>query len=203
MKLESETEENMDSNFTINKVKSNKSVIMEENEFPLIHLGIQTRYNQKVKELKKLFQASIDGYTAKDFHLRCDNIPNILVLVKTVGNRRFGGFTSSYWSSPDEGIWNFEPKTFLFSLDKKKIYPFEGKSAAVYNKKESGPWFGMNGFFIQPNPKDEKNLYTYESNPKEEFFTFNYNGDNNALSEDGKNEGIFAVEYEVFQVIYE
>ena len=86
--------------FNINRIKmGNKSVIMNENEFDLIHLAIKSRINKEVKELKKLYQATIDGDGAINFHSRCDNIPNTLVLIKSAGNRRFGGFTSAQWSS--------------------------------------------------------------------------------------------------------
>jgi len=44
-----------------------------------------------------------------------------------------------------------------------------------------------------------KSLRTYETNPQ---CSYEFNGDNNALSEDGKFEGIFAKDYEVFQVIF-
>ena len=48
--------------FNINKLKiGNKSVIMNEKEFDLIHLAIKSRLNKEVKELKKLYQATIDG----------------------------------------------------------------------------------------------------------------------------------------------
>ena len=41
-------------NFNINRIKiGNKSVIMKENEFDLIHLAIKSRLNKEVKELKK------------------------------------------------------------------------------------------------------------------------------------------------------
>ena len=53
------------------------------------------------------------------------------------------------------------------------------------------------------NLRVKKNLFTFESNTNPEHHTFNYNGDKNALSEDGKNQGVFAIEYEVFEVIYE
>ena len=48
--------------FNIDKLKiGNKSVIMKENEFDLIHLAIKSRLNKEIKELKKLYQASIEG----------------------------------------------------------------------------------------------------------------------------------------------
>ena len=76
--LESEMKEIkkiLNQDFNINKLKiGNKSVIMKENEFDYIHLAIKSRLNKEVKELKKLYQATIDGDGAINFHSRCDNI---------------------------------------------------------------------------------------------------------------------------------
>ena len=44
----------------------------------------------------------------------------------------------------------------------------------------------------------KKKLRTNESGHKDIF-----NGDENALSEDGKRKGVYAKEYEVFQIIFE
>ena len=64
----------------------------------------------------------------------------------------------------------------------------------------NGPCFGFgNTIKIGKNPIKEKSLRTYETNPQ---CSYEFNGDNNALSEDGKFEGIFAKDYEVFQVIF-
>ena len=58
-----------------------------------------------------------------NFHNKCDNIPNTLVLIKSEGNRRFDGFTLIPWKSEgDYWIKDPENKTFVFSLDNKKIY---------------------------------------------------------------------------------
>ena len=187
--------------FNINRIKiGNKSVIMKENEFDLIHLAIKSRLNKEVKELKKLYQATIDGDGALNFHSRCDNIPNTLVLIKSAGNRRFGGFTSTQWSSSSSGEFKDDPNAFLFSLDKQKIYSYKKDGKAIYNCKDYGPSFG-NGCDIRIGQHgiQEKHLYTYESSPS---CSYNFNGDNNALSEDGKASYIYAAEYEVFQVIF-
>ena len=188
-------------NFNINKLKiGNKSVIMKENEFDLIHLAIKSRLNKEVKELKKLYQATIDGDGGINFHSRCDNIPNTLVLIKSAGNRRFGGFTSVQWSSPSNGEYKDDPNAFLFSLDKQKIYSYKNNGKAIYNNKDRGPIFGGGyDIFILYHGIQEKHLYTNESNSS---CSYNYNGDNNALSEDGKGSWIYAAEYEVFQVIF-
>lgn len=113
-------------------VKTNKSVIMEDNEFEFIHEEIKKKLDKPVKELKKLYQASIDGDGIINFHSRCDCIPNILVLVKTAGNRRFGGFTSKIFNFQNNNYLHDE-KAFLFSLDKKQIYPCKNTQKAINN----------------------------------------------------------------------
>jgi hypothetical protein len=189
-------------NININKLKlSNQSVIMKENEFEMIHLAIKSRINKEIKELKKLYQATIDGDGAINFHSRCDNIPNTLVLIKSAGNRRFGGFTSAQWSSPSSGEYKDDLNAFLFSLDKKKIYSYKMNGSAIYNNKNYGPCFGgAIDICISYHGIQEKHLYTRESSSN---CSYNYNGDGNALSEDGKASWIYALEYEVFQVIFE
>ena len=187
--------------FNINRIKiGNKSVIMKENEFDLIHLAIKSRLNKEVKELKKLYQATIDGDGAINFHSRCDNIPNTLVLIKSAGNRRFGGFTTAQWSSPTSFEYKDDPNAFLFSLDKQKIYSYKNNGNAIYNGKDYGPCFGQYDIVILRHGIQEKHLYTGESFSSSN--SYNYNGDNNALSEDGKQSYIYAAEYEVFQVIF-
>ena len=181
--------------FNINRIKiGNKSVIMKE-------LAIKSRLNKEVKELKKLYQATIDGDGGLNFHSRCDNIPNTLVLIKSAGNRRFGGFTSAQWSSPSSsGEWKDDPNAFLFSLDKQKIYSYKKDGKAIYNDKDYGPIFGSGATIkIEQHGIQEKHLHTYESLSS---CSYNFNGDNNALSEDGKQNSIYAAEYEVFQVIF-
>ena len=175
------------------------SSIMEKNEFDMIHSEIKLRMNKEIKEIKKLYQATRDGDEPYIFHEKCDNIANTLVLYKSAGNRRFGGFASECWTSKEE--IKLDKNSFLFSLDQKKIYPPKNKNyyEIVCNQNE-GPSFSRNIFYciqIRENPLKTKSLFTYEAEHKE-----NFNGEINALSEDGKFNGIYSKEYEVFQIIF-
>ena len=195
-----EVKKMLNPDFNINRIKiGNKSVIMKENEFDMIHLAIKSRLNKEVKELKKLYQATIDGDGAINFHSRCDNIPNTLVIIKSAGNRRFGGFTSMQWTSHSDGEYKDDPNAFLFSLDKQKIYSYSNNGKAIYNYKDSGPRFGRGtDIGIYNHSIQEKQLWTNESSSS---VSYNYNGDKNALSECNGSQ-IYAAEYEVFQVIF-
>lgn len=66
---------------------------MRDDERNMIFSEIENKMNKKIKQLKILYQATIDGGDHEIFHLKCDNFANTLVLVISKGNRRFGGFT--------------------------------------------------------------------------------------------------------------
>ena len=87
-------------------------------------------------------------------------------------------------------------KTFVFSLDNKKIYYLKRKdSTAVYHFNASGPCFGGCDIRIEGNPIKEKKMYTCQC-------SFNYKGGNLSLSEYVNPSGIKAIDYEVFQIIF-
>ena len=179
----------------------NNSTILQNNEFDLIHLAIKSRLNKSVKELKKLYQATIDGDGPINFHSRCDNIPDTLVLIKSAGNRRFGGFASETWESSTDEKTKEDKNSFLFSLDKQKIYSYKNDGKALRCHQNYGHCFGYGyTISIDAHSIQEKKLYTLESDEKA---SYNFYGDKNALSEDAKYSGIYASEIEVFQVILE
>ena len=182
-----------------NKLISIVSAIMEnQDEFEMINSAVEKKMNKKIIEIKKIYQSTKDGGDSAQFHKLCDGIPNILVLYKSAGNRRFGGFTSQFWNS-DNGY--FEDKNcFLFSLDKKKIYYSKIGNFQIADYSYDGPSFASAKLYIiriLGNALKEKTLGTAEEEFKDIF-----DGDQNALSEDGKCKGIYAKEYEVFQIIF-
>jgi len=149
--------------------RSINSSIMKKNEFDIIHSTIKLRMNKEIKDIKKLYQATRDGDEPLIFHEKCDNIANTLVLYKSAGNRRFGGFTSECWTSKEET--KLDTNCFLFSLDQKKIYYPKNNS---YYKIEcypcEGPCFTMDGHYciqIRENPLKNKSLFTNEEGHKE------------------------------------
>jgi len=115
-----------------------KSVIMNEDELNFIKTTMKYRINKEIKELKKLYQAKVDGDSAQMFHSKCDGIQNTLVIIKSAGNRRFGGFTTKKWCTSKEsdyGNYELDKNAFLFSLDnQKKIFPYKGTEVYNYNK---------------------------------------------------------------------
>ena len=189
-------------NKEINDLKENiklldKSVIMKNGEKDMIYKEIENKMNKNIKDINKLYQATKDGGEPINFHSKCDNIPNTLVLIKSEGNRRFGGFTPIPWKSGGGYIKDPENKTFVFSLDNKKIYYLKDiNQDAIYYDNNSGPCFGRGrDIAIDRNPLKENTLYTFQ-------FSFDFKGDSNALSEYKFQNKLKALEYEVFQIIF-
>ena len=168
----------------------------EDAERKLIFIEIEKRMNKKIKEIKKLYQASFDGGDSVNFHNKCDNIPNTLVLIKSEGQRRFGGFTPIPWKSEGGYMKDRNMITFVFSLDNKKVYNLLNPDcAAVYHDKNSGPCFGDGrDIAIDGNPIIENKLYTYQN-------SYDYKGDSHSLSECDFEPKGKVLDYEVFQII--
>ena len=181
-----------------NTSKPIDSSIIEPNEFNMIYSAIKEQTNKEIKGIKKIFQATKNCGDATSFHKFCDGIPNTIVVFQTAGNRRFGGFASECWKT---GLGSIPNKySFLFSLDKKKIYYPQNYNIESIINSDDGPCFSAGQAYIfksYKNPLKLPNLKTNECRHKDIF-----DGDENALSEDGKFVGIYAKEYEVFQIIF-
>ena len=184
-----------------NEIINVNSAIMKNEEFSMIKSAIESRVNCRIKKVKKLYHASVDGGESAIFHSKCDNIKNTLTVIESEGKKRFGGFTTKAWES--KLAFKDDKWAFLFSLDKCQIYPYKNDGKAILCSKEYGPNFGINKFNlctigIKKNPIKYKQLCTYESDSN----SYEFNGDNNGLSEDGKGKYIFAKDYEVFEIIF-
>ena len=51
-----------------------------------------------------IYKGSKDGFKASDFHSKCDDKSNTLVIVKSSNGNVFGGYTEQSWSGSDINI---------------------------------------------------------------------------------------------------
>ena len=81
-----------------------------------------------------------------------------------------------------------------------EIYPYKEDGYAICFYENRGPIFGnAHDISIVGNPLKEKKSYTKESLS---CCSYKFQGDKNALSEDGRGRYFNLKEYEVFQVIF-
>lgn len=88
---------------------------------------------------KLIYRASVNGDEPSDFHNKCDNIKNVLVLYYTTKFIKFGGFTSIGFDSSN--CSKDDLNCFIFNINDKKIYEPEEKNQ-VGCFEVNGPFFG-------------------------------------------------------------
>ena len=116
-----------------------KNIIKHPGELDEISSRIQRILNKKNIKYKIIFRSNIDGDAATVFHEKCDKIKNTLILIKASGNKRFGGFTTETWDGND--INKKDEKSFIFSIDKMKIYDIIPGENAINCNPDLGPVF--------------------------------------------------------------
>lgn len=147
------------------------------------------KINSKIKkiEFKLIYRTSEHG-DISEFHKRCDNISETIIIIKTKKKWIFGGYTSLAWN-PDLGSEKIDEESFIFSLNLRKVFEFKSNNNnySILCNKYKGPCFG--GMFnIQENILKKKQYFIENCSGKE------ING--------GENE--FEIqELEVFHIIKE
>lgn len=97
-------------------------------------------------EWSLVYQGSRDGFSARDFHARCDGLANTLVLIKSKNGNVFGGYTEAIWDKSYES--KSDPNAFIFSLVNREKNPIKMKiiptkeNFAIRCNPNYGPIFG-------------------------------------------------------------
>lgn len=160
-------------------------------------------------EWNLLYRGSRDGFKAVDFHLKCDNRPRTLTLIKAKSGNIFGGYTVAEWTTRirhSHNQWKTDKNAFLFSLVNRWKRPAridvgagkEGK--AIYCSTAYGPTFG-GGHDIQIT--DNANVNASRSNLGFTYVLPNYTYDTDAARCYLAGSYTFLVaEIEVFQIVH-
>lgn len=166
------------------KIYFNNSNIVKEDEINLILDWIE----MKPKSFELLLDSRIDGDLTNTFYKKCGNKKPTITFIKSTKGCRFGGFTNEFW--PKDGF-KTDPKSFIFSLDKKRKYKIIKKDKAIFFESSYGFCFGDNDIFIyNKSSQNDKNI-------TENFNTYDF-PNNNELN---NGDRLFKVSsYEVYQI---
>jgi hypothetical protein len=139
------------------KISKNSIYIKNEMHLPLIHkISILSKEQSenllkicKYKSFdncKLLYKATIDGFSSKIFHKKCDHFKNTLTIVKSINGNVFGGYTTQSWTPEKYKYYKADKNAFIFSLENRHNKPFKIKCKsdkyAIYCNREYGPVFG-------------------------------------------------------------
>ena len=138
-----------DKNGYSNIFSIDSKIISHFNEFDFIINYLRVKFKKEIINSIRIYRATEDGDKAEDFHRLCDGNTNILVLIKTKNGKKIGGYTSIGFNNLNQSI--LDDTAFIFSIDKREIYPnLKGKNAidSYYNL---GPTFSGDSIKIFDN----------------------------------------------------
>ena len=147
-----------------------------------------------INNIKLIYRATKDGDSITEFHSKCDNIKNTLMIIQTTSGHKFGGFTSTGWNS-ERGKDIYDQKAFCFSINLNKIYNIKKPEYALHIQSLDGrPSFGSNKYvFILQNK-----FLTSDNNYVEKMT--DYKGETEYFEINGKNKNFKVNELEVYQI---
>jgi len=99
----------------------------------------------KIKRMELIYRGTRDGSSCNDFHNKCDNKGESIILIKNDKDNIFGGYTSYPWGKDNK--YHSALDSFLFTLT--NIYninptkfPSKNDQKEVYHHSSYGPLFG-------------------------------------------------------------
>ncbi|RWW31540.1 hypothetical protein GW17_00003826 [Ensete ventricosum] len=110
------------------------------------------------RELQCCYRASIDGFSAVDFHRCCDFKGPCVVVGYTTTSFKFGAFNPEGYRSTDDYYDTFDAFLFYWkeaggssAVDDPVVLPKVGGSgAAIFDYARGGPQFGADGLLVGP-----------------------------------------------------
>jgi len=174
------------------------SLILNKNDkYEFIIKALENR-NHKIKESKLIYRATRDGDSIDNFFNKCNEIKNIILILKSNNNCIFGGFTKIGFKKQYNNAETFkDDEAFVFLLNANKIYPVIKGKEATRCCNCCCPQFYKETIYLYGNfLTNFKNFVNPKRNDYYQGFTDDYELNN------GKRN--FSVEeLEIYQLIFE
>jgi len=191
--LEEKLEKKIEINNDVSRARLIKKDIKGyEKNLVFIEKEIEKQLKMNVMSYDLIYKASRDGDKSENFHSKCDNMKNTLIIIKSKNGKIFGGFTTQLWNHSG---YISDPLAFAFSIDKQKIYNIIDNingNYAIYASNFHGPCFGEGTDFGLYSGCTDKNNWCNSKN------TYNFGNDHL------NGEYNFKVsDYEVYHVVFD
>ena len=180
------------------KYQIDSKIIFNQDAIFLSDRLTDKEYSDRKVIFNLIYRASRDGANAQSYHSKCDGKINTVTVVQTVKGSKFGGYTET--QIQDGNIGYKDPNSFIFSLNKMKIYENLNKdSNVIRHYRDNGPFF-VGGFVIFDSKFNDNNSnYVYDKSS-----SFNFFSDKEKEYEINNGEKYFHIkELEVFEIFLE
>ena len=178
-----------------NKYFKDSTVFSNENnynDYEFILKEIENR-NKKIKNLNLIYRATRDGDELNNFYDKCSNIKDIILLIKSENNAKFGGYTKIGFKKVNSEKYK-DNSAFVFSFDKEKIYPIK-KDLDAIRCCSCCPQF-KSSIYINKNFLSKNNSHVGPVDVNYEGFSSNYELNNGS-------QYFKALDLEVYQILFE
>ena len=180
------------------KVRSNiwleeSNIFSSADNYDFIFEEIE-KNNDIIKSSKLIYRATRDGDSYDNFFNKCNGINNIVLLIKSNNNSIFGGFTKVGFKKAHNNGYK-DDLAFVFSFDKKKIYPIIKGKDAIRCCFCCCPQFCENTIYLYHNFLSRNDNFVNSINDNYEGFTIDYE-----LNNGTKNFTV--IELEVHQIFF-
>ena len=143
---ESQTSEYRESQALVNQSEITEAKDLKYIKSEIIRTSLEedmllNKINKHGKDIQfnLIYKAINDTDRAEVFHQKCDNATRTLILIETINDKRFGGFTTQPWGG--DGIDKNDDEAFIFSLDKLQVYNIISGQPAIGCYPKYGPVF--------------------------------------------------------------
>jgi hypothetical protein len=142
----------------VNNTKFDSLILIDQAQIKDLLKLCEFSLNQK---WNLIYRASRDGFKASQFHAKCDNKHNTLVIIKSTNGNIFGGYTEQSWA---HGSLKFDRIAFIFSLINQLNRPLkikcEKSGIAIMSLNDNGPIFGVRDILISNESNTNKHSYS-------------------------------------------
>lgn len=151
-----------DINLNFESLLKSVGLMSQHVEFILKNLKKRIKIDS-MESIRLVYQASIHGFDARNFHEKCNDVPRLLLVIKSCSGYIFGGF--SVLAHDSSNICKRDSHSFLFSIiNPHKIQPVvllpQGNHTGLRCIAGNGATFGSNyPYFIDLGLHDKANEF--------------------------------------------
>lgn len=154
---------------------------INEIKFIIDYLKETKEFINKNFKFNLLYRGTRDGDSTIDVHKKCDGLKNIIVFMKTEQGNSYGMYSNKGWKATSFFVYPIDNNSFLFSLNKSKIYKaIKGEAKVCWLDDSYGFWLSSSmGFYNNFLKIEKNNIYKtidcYENCQAQDFNAGIYN----------------------------